>query len=139
MMGRSVSTPRDCTAVCYQDASHLEDIFDWEYFVDAIKENAKSLFPSMRDCDEWIGREDHAILENNFAYIGVSEYCGLVAIWLKSKAEDYEGSYYVEDVRMASLASSWCNRIIPSFESAFSQYKRVGRFSNGEAIYEKIA
>lgn len=138
-MARSVSTPRDCTAVCYQNATHIEDSFDWDEFVLSIKEKAQTLFPSMSECDTWLDREDHAILENNLAYIGISEYCGLVAIWLKSKTDDYEDSHYAEDIRLASLSASWCNRIVPTFESAFSEYKCVGRFSNGEAVYEKIA
>jgi len=138
-MGRSVSTPSNCTAICYQNVTHIEDEFEWADYKEMIEEKVKSLYPSMDKCDEWLDREDHAIMENSFAYVGISEYCGLVAIWLKSKGEDYECSCYDEEIRLAHLADSWCQRVIPSFDSAFSEYRREATFSNGEAIYRKIA
>ena len=138
-MARSVSTPSNCTAICYQDATHIEDSFEWDDFKSMIEEQVQSIFPSMDNCDKWLDREDHAIMENSFAYIGISEYCGLVAIWLKSKGDEYEGSYYADEARLANLADGWCNRVIPTFESTFSEYERVATFSNGEAAYQKIA
>jgi hypothetical protein len=141
-MGRSVSTPSNCAAVCYQDASGIEDKYEWNDFKDNIQETVKRLFPSMDTCNIWIGdgrTEDNAIMENRFAYIGISEYCGLVAIWVKSKSDDYESSYYADEARLANLADGWCERIVPTFDKAFNEYRCVGRASNGEAFYEKVA
>lgn len=42
----------------------------------------RKAFPSLEKCDKWLDREDHAILSNRHAYVGISEYCGLVAVWI---------------------------------------------------------
>jgi hypothetical protein len=139
IMGRSVSTPSNCSAICYQDGTEIEDEFDFNDFRENVEEEIKSLYPSMDNCNKWIGREDHAIMENKFAYIGISEYCGLIAIWVKSKGDEYEGTYYAEEARLCKIADAWCDRITPSFDKAFSQYRRIGTASNGESFFEKIA
>lgn len=155
-MGRSVSTPRDAIAVCYRDISDFGRVIDedgnitdeycewqsaddFEYFLYDIATEAKAQWKSFNECDYWVGREDHAILENNFAYIGVSTYCGLAAVWLMPKTEELLGTGYSEDVAMATLAENWCTRIAKNFEKKFGQYVKVGTFSNGEAVYEKAA
>tara|TARA_Y100001934_G_C11910819_1_gene566566 strand:+ start:15 stop:401 length:387 start_codon:yes stop_codon:yes gene_type:complete len=128
-MARSVSTPSGRTAVCYQDASHIEDSYDYDDYKRNIMDKAQDLFPSMDRCNKWIGREDLAILENKLAYIGISEYCGLVAIWLLPK----------DDMEYAGLAERWCEKAVPKFDSAFSEYRRIGTASNGESFFEKVA
>lgn len=156
-MGRSVSTPRDVIAVCYRDISDfgyeldddcnvVGDVFDdWLYqddfenFLYDINYEAKQQWKSFTDCDKWVGREDHAILENDFAYIGVSVYCGLAAVWLMPKTEELLNTGYADDAAKANLADNWCNRIAKNFEKKFGQYVKVGTFSNGEAIYKKAA
>ncbi len=138
-MARSVSTPSNCAAICYRDVSGIEDGWEWSDFKEMLADQVKELFPSIDECDTWLDREDHAFMENNFAYIGISEYCGLAAIWLKSKSEYYECSCYPDELRLANLADNWCQRIVPKFESNFSEYKRVATASNGESFYEKIA
>ncbi len=42
----------------------------------------RKAFPSLEECDKWLDREDHAFLSNRHAYVGISEYCGLVAVWI---------------------------------------------------------
>jgi hypothetical protein len=154
-MGRSVSSPRNATTVCFRDISSFGEVYDeennlteeydecqsaydWECFVEMLQEDAKAKWPSFDATDEWVGREDHAILENNFAYIGVSEYCGLVSIWLLPKTEDLLNTGYDADVKMANLASAWCNRVSGNFETLFAEYRKVATASNGEAFYEKV-
>ena len=133
-MGRSVSYPTNCSAVCFRIfETDLEDPdsarFEWEWFVDWIKETANGNWKSFCDTDKWIGGEDHAILENCHGYIGVSEYCGLVAVWLKAKDE------YPNDHPELSLA--WCDSIASKFGKLFGEYRKVATASNGEAFYEK--
>lgn len=127
-MGRSVSVPSDAFAVSYQQFDGEED-FDWEFFIDDIKEQVKSEFPSFEDADFWLDREDHALLENRFAYFGVSEYCGLVSLWLVLKDELDDRDY--------ALAQGWANRVKSSFEKKFGTLRKVGSFSNGEGVYER--
>lgn len=143
-MGRSVSTPSGAIAVCYRDVSSfgydiddegnvLYDNYDWaiaedswDWFLDGITTDASNRWGSFYKSDEWVGREDRAILENTYAYIGVSEYCGLAAVWLLPKYDE-------------PLAESWCARIAKNFNKMFGEYAKVGTFSNGESVYEKIA
>ncbi len=138
-MGRSVSTPSGCTAICYQDASDVEDEIDFQMFVESLQERAKEKWQSFEEADRWLGREDHVILENELAMIGVSEYCGLVAIWLKSKHEDLDGSYYAEEASRAPLAEKWAELISGNFDKMFSQYNKIGTFSNGESVFQLAA
>ena len=157
-MGRSVSYPIDCSAICFRDVSgfgyeydeetgetnfnnfdefQAQDDFEW--FIDDIRYQAKAKWKTFDECDTWLDREDHAILENNFAYIGVSEYCGCASVWLKSKADNLKDGDYSDDISLANLAEAWCNRIAKNFESMFGEYRKIGTFSNGEAVFEKIA
>ena len=155
-MGRSVSTPSNCNEIAYRDVTWMgyefdeetqeydysdcdQDMAQWQWgdFVDMIREDAKAQWTSFDDCDKWLGREDRVLLENTFAYIGVSEYCGLAAIWLKSKHDELDGSWYADEQRIANMADAWCNKICAKFNEMFGEYKLVGRFSNGEAVYEK--
>lgn len=154
-MGRSVSYPSNSNTVCFRNVSEFGygvdddgntdyesfDEFiaqeDWNDFVAWIRESAKSTWKSFEDEDKWLDREDHVILENSFAYIGVSEYCGLASIWLKSKHDELEGSYYTDEQARANLCEHWCNQISDKFEKLFGEYKKVGTFSNGESVYLK--
>jgi hypothetical protein len=135
-MARSVSIPCNATEIAYQDVSeHDRETFQW--FLDDIRDHARSLWPSLRDCDTWLGREDHAILENDLCYLGVSEYLGLASVWLVPK--DYPDSGYVGGhAYIYPLAVNWISRIAPTFHRAFGQYRRIGTFSNGESVYERI-
>lgn len=150
-MGRSVSTPSNCEAVAYRDISEFGAIFeelengdfdydnivdydselgrdDFEFFIDGIREEAKANWASFEDCETWVGNEDRAILENGHAYIGVSEYCGLASIWLVPKEGEFE-----------ELSAAWCATIAAKFERKFGEFVKVGTFSNGESVYERVA
>lgn len=143
-MGRSVSYASGSVAVCFRDVSSFGygidedgevnyDDYDswsaedsWEMFVEGIVYDAINKWSSFSPTDEWVGREDHAILENTYAYIGVSEYCGLAAVWLLPKEDN-------------PLAENWCEQISKNFEKMFGEYRKIGSMSNGEGVYEKIA
>lgn len=135
-MGRSVSAPCQAQEIAYQDVSeHDYDEFQW--WLEDISEYAKTLWPSFADADKWLSREDHAILENGLCYLGVSEYCGLASIWLVAKEYSNDG-YSSFDVNIQPLAENFIRRIAPRFHVAFGQFRKIGTFSNGEAIYENI-
>lgn len=151
-MGRGVSVASGAFAVAYKDVSDFgyryedeegkkidnpeydEDLgsMDWEDFILDIKECMKADFPSFEDCDKWVGNEDHAILENRFAYFGVSEYCGLVSMWLVLK----DGDDYGDEQR--GLKERWAKQVTPKFEKRFGELRKLGTFSNGESVYERI-
>jgi hypothetical protein len=151
-MGRSVSRPSNATAVAYR-SFEAEDEFDaefefeylidwvretakeaWPSMIDWVRETAKEAWPSMVECDEWVGREDHAILSNDLAYIGLSEYCGLVSIWLVDREDRYDGY----DQGESNLCKPWCAQIERKFLKLFSEYQKIGTASNGESFYERV-
>lgn len=134
-MGRSVSYATGSTAIAYRSLDDTcDDSFEYDHLVDWIRDCAKRLWPSFQDCDEWLGREDKAILSNDLAYIGLSEYCGLVSIWLVDRADSFDGF----DDTTANLAAPWCAQIAPRFLKQFGELRKLGTFSNGESVYERV-
>lgn len=131
-MGRSVSTPRHAEQVAY--ASFDGDEWDWSDAIDNLKGVAQYRYKSLRSCDHWVGNEDHAILENDHAYIGVSEYCGLVAVWVVPKGADRYSD-------PSGLAMNWCNQISlrPLAECFGTALHKQGTFSNGEAFFQPVS
>lgn len=140
-MGRSVSTPRNAVLVAFDDwfDGEYEDDetgetryrnpedFDWDDYKYGLIERAQELWPSLKPCERWVGREDLAILENNLAYFGVSEYCGLAAVWMVPKDHD--------DV--VNLSTNWCNRARAKFDASFGSLYKLGTMSNGEGVYQR--
>lgn len=120
---------RDCGNVGFYtvDTNPYEDF--WADFVDELRETLRGAFPSLEDEDEWLDREDHALLANRLVYIGVSEYCGLVSLWCVP----------VED---SPLAERWARTIEAKVQALWDGMDTVrslnltGRFSNGEALFQ---
>lgn len=76
------------------------------------------------------------LLRNAFADCGISTYCGLAAIWLapRDDARFWEADFFHP---RAARARHWVAQVAPRFERVFGELKMVGRFSNGEAIFER--
>lgn len=125
-MGRGVSVPSGAFAVAYQEIGEEEEGF-WDSFLESELDYLQSFWGSFRACDKWVGREDHAVGENNFCYFGVSEYCGLASLWLVLKDEMADNP----------LAKHWAERIKPLFEKRMGTLSKVGTFSNGESVYKR--
>ena len=147
-MGRSVSVPSNAVAVAYRSLE-LEpyendegDIvppcdldYEWEYdcMIDNFIHDSQQKWPSLVRCDEWFG-ENHVLLKNDFAYLGVSEYCGLISMWVVPRTNDYD----MYDDPIANLCVNWCDKISSNFEKTFSVLRSIGRMSNGEQVFEKV-
>ncbi len=135
-MGRSVSYASGSVHIEYatfEAEDGCDSQWEWDYATEDFQELILKAFPSTNTCDEWVGREDRALAENSFAYFGVSEYCGLVSMWVAPKDDDYATS--------TSLRDHWIDSIGPKFAkvcgNSFGQsLKSVGRFSNGEQIFQ---
>ena len=101
-----------------------------EFFYSDAKEDLQNyapiLWPSLRTCDKWLGREDLAVLENDLVYIGLSEYCGLVCYWIVPK-----------DNERRAFGEQWALSIKDKFLNTFGNCLKVGTFSNGESIYHR--
>lgn len=134
-MGRSVSTHRHAVATVY---IHLDDAFDpdfgWSDFVEDLRDNVlKEKYPSLTDCDRWQDREDHVIMENCQIEISVSEYCGLVAVCLAPV--DPDNAFFVAVAER--LAKSFRDTVNGAFKS--NALVKLGSFSNGESVFQKIS
>jgi hypothetical protein len=138
-MGRSVSYPTGSTVAFRLLDDEDDDDPDWAYecLVDDITAAAKAAFPSLEPFQGWRGREDRILLRNAYADLGVSTYCGLAAIWL---AERDDNGYWQADFRQprTARAKHWLAQVTPRFEQLFGELRMIGRFSNGEAIYERV-
>ncbi len=124
-MGRSVSYATGSQVVTFRDIDGDDDDFD--YLVDDFRDQLRYLFPSVVAVDEWIGREDHVLAENKLARFGISEYCGLVSYWIVPVDSDLE-----------PLAKRWIDSIADKFVKTFGELSKVGSFSNGEGVYQRI-
>lgn len=127
-MGRSVSYPRNASVVCFRDVSEIEDNEDFDLFLEDVLADLQNAAPSFRSCDRWLDREDHAIAENGHCYVGVSEYCGLAAVWMVPKESDH-----------VALSINWCAGFEDTFRSLFGDLVKVAAASNGEAFYRRTA
>lgn len=137
-MGRSVSYPTGSVVAFRLLDNGEEDDVDWAYecLVDEIIATTKRAFPSFERFDGWRGREDRILLRNAFADCGISTYCGLAAIWLAERddARFWEADFFHP---RAARARHWIAQVAPRFERMFGELILVGRFSNGEAIFER--
>jgi len=111
---------------------------DWDYYLDDFKREMRKAFPSLHADDRWLGREDHALLANDYCYIGASEYCGLVSMWVVPKEID---DYSAEERSRIGRRDVWIKRIEDKFRkvagSCFGQALiKQGTFSNGEGIFQ---
>lgn len=129
-MGRSVSYPTDATTVLFVQEEDPDDVFFFEDALEDFKSLMTEYFKSLGETDVWVGREDHAVLENNLAYFGISEYCGMLSLWVLPKEN------------FINLSVNWTNQIADKFKKAVKNsfgevYVKVGRFSDGTSLYEK--
>lgn len=151
-MGRSVSypsgalvayaeTPRDgdwcatcgdCAEDCQcseGDRDLREGDTDWDWVEDDLRDRAFRLFPSMYHTDAWIGSEDHVLATNSFVDFGVSEYCGVMAVWI-APCRDLEPG-------PEALAEAWVSKVRNRFLGEFAEMHKIGTFSNGECVYAR--
>jgi hypothetical protein len=149
-MSRSVSVASGAFAVAYEDCGtfgyvtedeegkkldepHYDEVLagmDWEDFISDKYDRLAKEFPSFSKCDKWLDNEDHAIAENRFAYFGMSEYMGLVSLWLVLK-DDYDYDW------QGNLRKHWAEQVRAKFLKRFGTLTKLGTFSNGEAVFER--
>jgi hypothetical protein len=125
-MSRSVSTPNNAIVRVYLDVSDIEDSWEFDNWIDRIQEIVTSVFPEFKECSYFCNREDHVILECDAASVTVSEYNGLAAVCLTQNS-DYNAQPLVIADRFKKLIEQ---------EHPHSLLRKLGTFSNGEAIFE---
>lgn len=62
---------------------------EWEDSLSEFTNEFKKKYSSFTDCNEWISREEKAVLENSLFYIAVEDNQWSVAIKLIQKEQDY--------------------------------------------------
>lgn len=112
----------------------LDYELEFEYLVyEDFVGNVLGQFPSVVPADDWIGNENHVVAENHFARFGVSEYCGLMALWVVPVEDDGWGGPSFE-----GLSRHWIDQIWPKVEEMYpSRLVPLGTMSNGVTVYER--
>ncbi len=131
----------DCCPHCgaHEDHCGPRDFqSEWDYYIEDFRSQMQEAFASLQARDTWIGREDRALLENAFCYVGVSEYMGLVSMWVAPK----EANYYSAP-GFQSLRDRWIDQIRQRFyevaHTCFGEpLKQLGYMSNGEGVYRRL-
>lgn len=137
-MARSVGVHNDAVVTVYMPFHARfegEYEFAWEFFIDDLKSIISRRYKSFYDEDGWADREGRIILRNSHAEVVVYEYCGLVSVNLVPRNSPH---HYEPDL---ALGRWWCDQVADNFrkllDDSFQTYRLVGRFSNGEAVYER--
>lgn len=154
-MGRSVSVPSNAAAVIYFPVWDYDRDDDEEFdpflaqmafddMVEELKAGLKSLEDSsFNDADRWLGREDHVFLENRIVDVTLSEYCGLCALAFVPKEEADEDAWWPIQEQWEEFAKKWASdfseRARKELSDGFDIYKKVGSFSNGEGVFERVS
>ena len=138
-MGRSVSYPQGAIVAFRLIESGARGDLDWQYecLVEDVVSTARQAFPSFLPHDGWRGREDRILLRNAYADCGISTYCGLAAIWLVERNDSFywEADY---DRPRTGRAQRWLGQVSGNFLQMFGEIRQIGRFSNGEGVFERI-
>ena len=137
-MSRSVDYLNRAETVIFFTADWVKEDYDYENFEDNLKSEICHRLRSY--CQprnvKFNGRETKVILENNLCMIGVSEYCGAWSLSVAPLDEDYYLGYNRE-----ALSKKHANLIQATLEKCLIRagakiLKKIGTFSNGEAVYE---
>ena len=131
-MARSVSTPSGAAFVIhthFEPEDEFDAQFEFDMMVEDLQREIQTTFPSFRESDRFIGREDRVILENDHAAVTISEYMGLIAIAVVPEDDnDHPG-----------LSSAWVDQIESKFKALMHSMYAVlvpkGTFSNGEQVF----
>lgn len=130
----------------WSDEAFYDDLH-WLYedAVDSIRNGLSERFPSFEEDDAWPEREVRTIAGNSMTDIDISEYCGLVSVSItpRNKCEycwrpcGCDPQHY--------LATSWTNRMVERIAETIYEVvsleplRKIGTFSNGESVYERVA
>lgn len=103
------------------ERGHFDDI------VETLRAELSAKYPSMRNCDYWEYRECRAIVENDLCAVFISEYCNLVAIDVVPNDKNPFGGHWA------------ASNAVPAIRELFpDRLERIGTFSNGESVYQRI-
>ena len=102
-----------------------EQRWEWEDSLEVFKQDFKKKYKSFSDCDEWIGRDEHAILESELFYIVIEDNEWSIAVKLIQKEEPYYWNGSIEGLQKKHY-QSYLNGIK---ECLFNQFDALGIYS----------
>jgi len=116
-----------------------DELWDAEDIISDIQETITSNYPGFDPCSRWDGRETHIILEGYGLEIGLSEYCGLATLSVRvdQSVLDYCDTEEEADAEYQKCIA-WINENWDEAAKHWNQYAKIGTFSNGEGVYEKV-
>lgn len=135
-MGRSVNYHSDSYAVIYTHIPDNEVEIIWDEYKNDILNTFQQIAPSLCECKpKWHNNEVCQFAENSLVTVWLSDYCGLISISFVPKEEGYCTGKYIE-----GLAKHWIDQVIPKLRKSLvpNVLNKIGTFSNGESIYEKL-
>jgi hypothetical protein len=144
-MGRSVSCPRNAIAKVYTHVSigGGEDAmyYDWDDFIEDLRNSIECVFGlTKHHVISHYRNEDHGIYDVHGHVIGVSEYCGLVCLWIVA-SDRYDTDEEDATERLArglfiGAADTLLEKVLS--EMGLKNLYKVGTFSNGEAAFQEV-
>lgn len=97
-------------------------LWEWEDSLKMFKQDFKKKYKSFTDCDEWIGRDEHAILESELFYIAIEDNEWSMAIKLLQKDTPYHWVGNIENLQKKHY-QTYLNGIK---ECLFNQFDTLG-------------
>ena len=150
-MGRSVNYLNNAERVNYFDWPTIwtydedtdTDVDTGEFWdayevIEDVQSSIMERYPEFSTCKDWDGRETQIILEGYGVQIGLSEYCGLAS--LSVRVNDELLQYFETDEeadKEEQKVKDWINTHWDEVSKYWNKYKKIGTFSNGEAVYQK--
>lgn len=125
-MGRSVNYLSNADAVYFHQLDE-EEIQDFDLLLEDIREHVMYKYPEFEAVDEWEDRDVNVILQSQLVEIAISEYRGVISLSART----------LEDADQEK-ASTWIEHFFKRAIAPWAKARKIGTFSNGEAVYEEI-
>jgi len=120
-----------------------DDEWFWDDLIANIRGEIRSEDESFTVEEDWIGREGRVIIANQIVRIAISEYCGVCSLAFVPTDEPDEDVWEPLQTVWEEFAAEWSKQFaykvakkLPGI--GIGLLRRVGAFSNGEAVYEKV-
>ena len=125
-MGRSVNYLRNADAVYFHQLEE-EEIQDFDLLIEDIQEHVIYKYPEFEAVDKWEDRDVNIILQSDLVEIALSEYFGVISLSVRTLEEADQ-----------TKAASWIEHFFKRAIAPWAKARKIGTFSNGEAVYETI-
>ena len=125
-MGRSVNYLSNADAVYFHQLNE-EEFQNFDLLIEDIQEHVMYKYPEFEAVDEWEDRDVNVILQSPLVEIAISEYRGVISLSART----------LEDADQEK-ASTWIEHFFKRAIAPWAKARKIGTFSNGEAVYEEI-